>query len=71
MKFQRWVPVLIGRVTFLIGLFNILANVNRRFQGPSQKVSQYLPTVVSGSATATAIFVGLALMVLARGLYQT
>jgi len=70
MKFQRWVPVLIGRVTFLIGLFNILANVNRRFQGPSQKVSQYLPTVVSGSATATAIFVGLALMVLARGLIR-
>jgi lysyl-tRNA synthetase class 2 len=70
MKTQRWVPVLIGRITFLIGLFNTLANVNHRFKGPSQKVSHYFPTVINGSATATSIFVGLALMVLARGLIR-
>jgi lysyl-tRNA synthetase, class II len=70
MKSQRWIPTWIGRVAFLIGLFNILANVNRRFKGPSQKVSHYLPTVLNGSATATSILVGFALMVLARGLIR-
>ena len=70
MKSQRWIPTWIGRIAFLIGLFNILANVNRRFKGPSQKVSQYLPTVLNGSATATSILVGFALIVLARGLIR-
>jgi len=68
MKSQRWVPVWIGRATFLVGLFDILANVSRRFRTPVHKLNNVLPVFLNGSALATAIFTGLILMILARGL---
>ena len=68
MKSQRWVPVWIGRVTFLVGLFDILANVSRKFRAPVQKLDHVIPVFLNGSALATAIFTGLILMILARGL---
>lgn len=68
MKLQRWVPVWIGRVTFLVGLFDILANVSRKFRSPVHKLNNLIPVFLNGSALATAIFTGLILMILARGL---
>ena len=68
MKSQRWVPKWIGRVTFLVGLFDILANVSRRFRAPVSKLNNILPVFLNGTALATAIFTGLILMILARGL---
>jgi len=68
MKSQRWVPVWIGRATFLVGLFDILANVSRRFRTPVHKLNNVIPVFLNGSALATAIFTGLILMILARGL---
>ena len=68
MKSQRWVPLWIGRVTFLVGLFDILANVSRKFRAPVQKLDHVIPVFLNGSALATAIFTGLILMILARGL---
>ncbi len=68
MKSQRWVPVWIGRATFLVGLFDILANVSRKFRAPVHKLDHLIPVFLNGSATATAIFTGMILMILARGL---
>jgi len=68
MKSQRWVPVWIGRLTFLVGLFDILANVSRRFRTPVHKLDHVIPVFLNGTALATAIFTGLLLMILARGL---
>ena len=68
MKSQRWVPVWIGRATFLVGLFDILANVSRKFRTPVHKLNNFFPVFLNGSALATAIFTGLILMILARGL---
>ena len=68
MKSQRWVPKWIGRVTILVGLFDILANVSRRFRAPVSKLNNILPVFLNGTALATAIFTGLILMILARGL---
>jgi lysyl-tRNA synthetase class 2 len=68
MKSQRWVPVIIGRATFLVGLFDILANVSRKFRAPVHKLSHVIPVFLNGTALATAIFTGLILMILARGL---
>ena len=68
MKFQRWVPLWIGRATFLVGLFDILANVFHKFRAPVHKLNNILPVFLNGSALATAIFTGLILMILARGL---
>ncbi len=68
MKSQRWVPVLIGRATFFIGLFDILGNVFRKFRSPVHKLNHLFPIFLNGSALATAIFTGLILMILAKGL---
>ena len=68
MKSQRWVPVWIGRGTFLVGLFDILANVSRKFRTPVHKLNNVIPVFLNGSALATAIFTGMILMILARGL---
>jgi len=68
MKSQRWVPKWIGRATFLVGLFDILANVSRKFRAPVHKLNNIFPVFLNGSALATAIFTGLILMILARGL---
>ena len=67
-KSQRWVPVWIGRITFLVGLFDILANVSRKIRAPVSKLDSLLPIFLNGTALATAIFTGLVLMILARGL---
>jgi len=58
----------IGRATFLVGLFDILANVSRKFRTPVHKLNNIFPVFLNGSALATAIFTGLILMILARGL---
>ena len=68
MKSQRWVPMLIGRATFLIGLFDILGNVFHKLKSPVHKLNHLIPVFLSGSALATAIFTGMVLMILARGL---
>jgi lysyl-tRNA synthetase class 2 len=68
MKSQRWVPKWIGRATFLVGLFDILANVFHKFRTPVHKLNNIIPVFLNGSALATAIFTGLILMILARGL---
>lgn len=68
MKSQRWVPKWIGRATFLVGLFDILANVSPKFRTPVHKLNNIFPVFLNGSALATAIFTGLILMILARGL---
>lgn len=68
MKFQRWIPLWIGRATFLVGLFDILASVFRKFRAPVHKLNHVFPVFLDGSALATAIFTGLILMILARGL---
>ena len=68
MKTQKWVPVWIGRVAFIIGFLDILANVNSRWRIRVHALNTAFPAFVTGSALAAAIFTGLLLMILARGL---
>ncbi len=68
MKSHRWIPVWIGRATFLVGLFDILASIFRKFRAPVHKLDHLFPVFLNGSALATSIFTGLVLMILARGL---
>jgi len=70
MKSQRWAPTWIGRATFLVGLFDILQNIFPRFRSPVHKLNHVIPVFLNGSALATAIFTGLVLMTLARGLIR-
>ncbi len=68
MKTQKWVPVWIGRIAFVIGFLDILANLNSKWRVRVHAINHAFPAFVTGSALAAAIFTGLLLMLLARGL---
>jgi len=68
MKFKKNVPTIIGRLTYIVGLFDILANIFRPFRLPAKRIDGYLPIFINSTAFATAVFTGLALIILARGL---
>ena len=68
MKTQKWAPIWIGRFAFVIGFLDILANLNTKWRVRVHAINHAFPAFVTGSALAAAIFTGLLLMILARGL---
>ncbi len=70
MKLKAHVPLVIGRVTYLFGLLDILANVLRPFKAPARKLDSYFPVFVNSTAFATAVFTGVVLIILAKGLIR-
>ena len=68
MKFKNSIPTIIGRLTYVVGVFDILANIFRPFKLPAKRIDGYLPIFINSTAFATAVFTGLALIILARGL---
>lgn len=67
-RFRSKVPLLLSRFTFVVGIFNIFANVFNRFKLPAATLDHYFLVYVNSTAFATAVLTGLALIFLARGL---
>ncbi len=66
---QRFdIPRWLGRLTFLLGLLNLSANIFRKFQPVAHRIDKYLPTVINSTAFSTALFTSLVLILVARGL---
>ena len=63
-------PLIIGRFAYLIGLFNIFSNSIRPFKASAKKLENYLPLFVNSTAFATAVFTGIALIIIARSLIR-
>ena len=63
-------PLIIGRFAYLIGLFNIFSNSIRPFKASAKKLESYLPLFVNSTAFATAVFTGIALIIIARSLIR-
>jgi lysyl-tRNA synthetase class 2 len=68
MKTFRQVPLWIGRLTLLLGILNVAANVFRNFQPLANKISGYTPLLINSTAFSTALFTSLMLILVARGL---
>jgi len=68
MKTFRQVPLWIGRLTFLLGILNVAANVFRNFQPLANRISGYTPLLINSTAFSTALFTSLMLILVARGL---
>jgi lysyl-tRNA synthetase class 2 len=62
------IPRWLGRLTFLLGLLNLSANIFRKFQPVAHRIDKYLPTVINSTAFSTALFTSLVLILVARGL---
>jgi lysyl-tRNA synthetase class 2 len=64
------VPLIIGRFTYLAGVADILANTISPVRVHAHKLDKYLPIFVNSAAFATAIFTGVAVIILARNLMR-
>ena len=69
-RIKESIPTIIGRAAYLLGLLDILANVLRPFKAPAKKLNTYAPVVVNSTAFAAAVFTGIALIIVARGLIR-
>ena len=63
-------PLIIGRLAYLIGLFNILSNTFRPFRPSAKRLENYIPLFVNSTAFATTVFTGIALIIVARSLIR-
>jgi lysyl-tRNA synthetase class 2 len=70
MKIKESVPLIIGRLTYVFGLLDILANVLRPFRAPANRINSFFPLVANSTAFATAVFTGVILIIIARGLIR-
>lgn len=67
-NFSASIPKIIANAAYLVGLFNILANVLKPFRHPAKAIDQYFLVYVNSTAFATSILTGIALIYLARNL---
>ena len=70
MSLKNSVPLIIGRFTYLAGIADILANVLTPVKIRAKEFDRYLPIFVNSAAFATAVFTGVAMIILARNLIR-
>jgi len=63
-------PAIIGRLAYLIGLIDIFENVIRPVKKTASKINNLLPVAVNSTAFATALFTGILIIIIARGLIR-
>ncbi len=64
------IPLILGRLAYFAGLFNMLSAFFHRFQSRAAKLESYLPVFIHSAAFATVVFTGLAMVLLGRGLIR-
>ncbi|MEI6038961.1 MAG: phosphatidylglycerol lysyltransferase domain-containing protein [Actinomycetes bacterium] len=69
-KLRASVPLIIGRLTYLAGIADILDNVLTPVKIHAKEFDRYLPIFVDSAAFATSLFTGVAVIILARNLIR-
>ena len=69
-RLKESIPTIIGRAAYLLGLLDVFSNVLKPAKTSAKKLSVYAPVVVNSTAFATAVFTGVALIIVARGLIR-
>jgi len=62
------IPVVLGRLAYFAGLFNIISGVLHKYQNKRIRLETYLPIFLHSAALATTLFTGLVMILLGRGL---
>ena len=70
MKLRSSVPLIVGRITYVAGIADILANVLTPVKLRAKELDKYLPIFINSAAFATAVFTGVAMIILARNLIR-
>jgi len=68
MRIKSSIPVILGRIAYLAGLFNIFSNSLHHVSPRAAKLTSYLPVFIHSTAFATQTFTGVAMILLGRGL---
>ena len=64
------IPLILGRFTYLVGLMLIASNIIPLVRRTSTRLGKFVPVFLDSTATATTIFIGFILIVVARGLIR-
>ena len=70
MRIKSSIPVIIGRIAYLAGLFNIFSNSLHHVSPRITKLTGYLPVFIHSTAFATQTFTGVAMIILGSGLIR-
>jgi lysyl-tRNA synthetase class 2 len=70
MRIKSSIPVIIGRIAYLAGLFNIFSNSLHHVSPRAAKLTGYLPVFIHSTAFATQTFTGVAMIILGSGLIR-
>ena len=70
MKIKSLIPLILGRIAYLAGLFNIFSNSLHHASARISKLTSYLPVFIHSTAFATQTFTGVAMIILGRGLIR-
>lgn len=70
MKIKSSIPLILGRIAYLAGLFNIFSNSVHHASARISKLTNYLPVFIHSTAFATQTFTGVAMIILGRGLIR-
>jgi lysylphosphatidylglycerol synthetase-like protein (DUF2156 family) len=69
-KIKSSIPIILGRIAYLAGLFNIFYNTLVHYNSRAAKIGNYLPVLIHSTAFATQTFTGVAMVLLGRGLIR-
>jgi lysyl-tRNA synthetase, class II len=69
-KLRSSVPLIVGRITYVAGIADILANVLTPVKLRAKELDKYVPIFINSAAFATAVFTGVAMIILARNLIR-
>ena len=68
MKLKSRIPQLLGNLIFLVGFFNVAANIIRPFRHAVKRIDSYTLVYVNSTAFSTSLISGLLLILISRGI---
>ena len=67
---KQRIPKILGNLMFLVGIFNVFANIFRPFRGAANRIDSYTLVYVNSTAFSTSLISGLLLILLSRGIIR-
>ena len=67
---KQRIPKILGNLMFLVGIFNVFANIFRPFRGAANRIDSYTLVYVNSTAFSTSLISGLLLILISRGIIR-
>ena len=67
---KQRIPKILGNLMFLVGIFNVFANIFRPFRNAAHRIDSYTLIYVNSTAFSTSLISGLLLILISRGIIR-